>query len=323
VQARAAVFEHVLEHPRDALIAQLNSNVFGLIGFSGETGREAALLAYTTQLLPHYGEDWWMQSMHALALCETGRVADSLTLMERSLAANPRNANASHFKSHGQYEAGETAAGLAYLKGWMPGYDRRGVLHGHLSWHVALWSLHAGDTEGMWALIDADIGPDGSESLPINVLTDTAAILWRAELAGVAVPPHRWEQLSSYASRFFPETGQSFADIHAALAHAMAGDGDSLDKIATAPKGYARDLAAPVAQAWRAITRQDWHGALEHLTPVMAHTERLGGSRAQRDLLEFTWANVLMKLGHAEEAARAIRTRRPVFGAEVPIHGMH
>ena len=118
-QARKTVKDHVLKHPRDAMAAQLCTNVFGLIGFSGEVGREADLLAYTESLLPHYAGDWWMMSMHALSLCETGQIAASQALMEQSLAINPRNANGAHFRAHAQYEAGEIAAGRRYLGDWM------------------------------------------------------------------------------------------------------------------------------------------------------------------------------------------------------------
>ena len=52
-KAREAVYEHVSEWPRDAMIAQMSTSVFGLIGFSGEAGREISLLKYTEKLLPH------------------------------------------------------------------------------------------------------------------------------------------------------------------------------------------------------------------------------------------------------------------------------
>lgn len=322
VAARAAVKAHVRTFPRDAMVAQLCTNVFGLIGFSGEVGREAELLAYTDALLPHYQGDWWMMSMHALSLCETGQIAASQQLMEQALALNPRNANAAHFKAHAQYEAGETAAGRSYLQDWMADYDDRGVLHGHLSWHQALWALQDGDEAAMWAAVDSRIGPDGSKGLAINILTDTAAILYRAELAGVAVTPERWQALSDYAARFFPETGQSFADLHAALSHAMAGNGDRLAHIAETAKGFAGDLVRPLARAWGRIARQDWPAALDDLSGVMAATERLGGSRAQRDLIELAYVNVLIKLGRADEARRSLQTRRPVLSGSPPIAGL-
>lgn len=322
-KARAAVLAHVRDFPRDVMAAQICTSVFGLIGFSGEIGREAALLAYTSALLPHYGDDWWMMSMHAVSLCETGRLDESSRLMEQSLSQNPRNANGSHFKAHALYESGETASGRAYLADWIDGYDNRSLLHSHLMWHGALWALHDGEEAAMWQAVDSGVGPGASRGLPINVLTDTAAILHRAELAGMTVAPTRWAEISDYAARFFPETGQSFADMHAALAHAMAGHGDRLARIADSATGFAGDLVRPVARAWGAIAREDWETALSELTPVLAATERFGGSRAQRDLLELTQANVLMKLGRADEARRALATRRPVLAPSPPVSGMH
>lgn len=320
-RCRTLVGDQARRWPRDAMAVQLCTSVFGLIGFSGEAGREAALLAYTSALLPHYGEDWWMLSMHAVSLCETGRIDESLAMMEQSLALKPGNANGAHFKAHAQYEAGETEAGLAYLTGWMDDYDPRSVLHGHLSWHMALWSLHCGDTVSMWRVVDGAVGPGAAQGMPLNVLTDTAAILHRAELAGEAVAPERWAALSDYAAQFFPQAGQSFADVHAALCHAMAGQGGRLARIAEADRGFAADLVRPVARAWAAVARQDWRGALDELTPVMAASERLGGSRAQRDLLELTYANLLLKLGLTCEARRMLCTRRPVLGREPPVAG--
>ncbi|WP_197917626.1 tetratricopeptide repeat protein [Thiosulfatihalobacter marinus] len=320
-ETRRLVLAHVRDFPRDALVAQLCSSVFGLIGFSGKIGREADLLAYTTALLPHYGEDWWMMSMHSVALCETGQADAALTLMDRALALNPANANGAHFKAHAQYEAGGTHTGRAFLDDWMQGYDSRGLLHGHLSWHAALWALHDGDAAGMWRALDGGAVPGAGHSLPLNVLTDTAAMYHRAELAGIAVDPARWAALSDYAAQYFPTPGQSFADIHAALSHAMAGQGDRLAVLAEAGRGYAGDLVGPVARAWGAMARGDWGAALADLTPVMAQTERLGGSRAQRDLLELTWANLLLKLGLTDEAHRALRTRRPMLADAPPVAG--
>ncbi len=315
VKARRMIEAHVKTYPRDALVAQACTNVFGLIGFSGCSGREASLLAYTGWLTPHYGDDWWMMSMHALSLCETGQPSAALDLMERSLELNNANANGSHFKAHAQYEAGQMQEGLDYLQNWMVGYDRRAILHGHLSWHVALWALHLGDHALMWQMTDAAVAPGNTESLPINVLTDTAALYRRAELAGVPVDPARWRRLSAYAAEHFPNPGQSFADIHAALCHAAAGDGDRLAKLADATRGYAGDLVGPVARAWRAIAVEDWSVAVSELTPVMADHARLGGSRAQRDLLELTYVTCLMRLGQSKEAERMLAMRRPVLAA--------
>jgi tetratricopeptide (TPR) repeat protein len=321
-KARSAVHNHVLDWPRDAMVAQMNTSVFGLIGFSGEMGREVDLLNYTEKLIPHYGDDWWMMSMHAISLCETGQTFKSMEMMEKALNLNPRNANAAHFFAHILYEENEVLAGRDYLAAWMPNYDRRSLLHGHLSWHQALWALHDGDEKEMWEVVDASVSQEKGSSLPINALTDTASIYYRAELAGYTVDPERWKNLSRYAAKKFPNMGQSFADIHAALAHAMAGNDENLSKLIDGNSGFAGDIVPAVAKAWRAISNSKWDKARKELEIASSEFERFGGSRAQRDLLEFTYVNVLLRTGKKETARKTLLERRPVFYDTAPIQAI-
>ncbi|WP_299843524.1 tetratricopeptide repeat protein [uncultured Roseovarius sp.] len=316
--AYTAIRAHVSEYPRDAMVAQTCSSIFGLIGFSGQPGREAEMLAFNAALLPHYGkDDWWCQSQYAFALCETGNLKEADAYIDRSLALNPDNANGAHIRSHIWYEAGETKTGADYLTEWLKGYDRSAVMHGHLSWHVALWSLEQGDTAQMWQTVDADVAPGAALGLPINVLTDTASILFRAEIAGETVAPERWQQVSAYASRFYPKTSNAFIDMHAALAHAMAGKSEPLQVIIDHPVGPAADLVPDVALACRHIAAQDWAKAAHHLTHCMADHARIGGSRAQRDLLEHALLTCLLRQDRATEARQILALRRPVLAESV------
>ncbi len=321
-EAYRAVRAHVDDHPRDVLVAQTCTSIYGLIGFSGQSGREAALLAYTATLLPHYGEDWWCLSQHAFSLCETSQTDQASEMVDRSLALNPRNAHAAHVRSHAFYEAGDADAGIAFLDDWLPDYDTKGPLYSHLSWHTALWALEQGDTERMWQTIDACVAPGAARSVPLIVLTDTASILYRAELAGETVSPERWRTISDYASKYFPITSIAFADVHAALAHAMAGENDALEAIIANPSGPAADLVRDFAEAYRAIAKQQWAEATVHLTKAMADHARIGGSRAQRDLVEFTLLGVLLKQGHRAEARRLLALRRPVLSRVEPVSGL-
>jgi hypothetical protein len=52
-------------------------------------------------------------------------------------------------------------------------------------------------------------------------------------------------------------------------------------------------------------------------------TERLGGSRSQRDLLELTYVNVLLKIVKTAEARRSLITRRPVLAHSSPLAAFH
>ncbi len=309
--AYKAILAHTADHPRDALIVQPCTGVFGLIGFSGQPGREAEQLAFLNHLAPHYGDDWWFTCVHAFGQVEAGQIATSIGTIERSLAGNPRNAHGAHIRAHIYYENGETDAGYHYIDTWRNDYDKRAPLHCHISWHTALWAMEQGHWDRAWEVFEADVRPDGAWGPPLNVLTDAASFLMRAELAGAPSQTDRWHQISAYAKKIFPEPGIAFADTHAALAHAMAGDTEALEKIIRDARGPAGELVTKAGEAFRAFARQSWSEAITALTPVMAEHERLGGSRAQRDLLEFMYLCALLREGRSEEANRMIAMRRP------------
>ena len=310
-QARLAAMAHAVEWPRDAIITGTLMGVFSLLGFSGRPGREIENLSISESLAPHFGDDWWFLAQLSFAQLESGLLDAAQPNIERALELHPRNANAAHYRAHLYYEMGETREGLAFLSDWMTDYDRAGLMHCHNSWHIALWSLATGDEAGMWARVDQDLRPGVSLSPSLNILTDLAALYARAEWAGIRVAPERWKELSTYAIREFPKPGVQFADIHAALAHAMAGEGAALERLVRDAAGPAADIVQPTAEAFGALARMDWASALSLLTPVMSQHARFGGSRAQRDIVEYAVAIALLRLGKGQEAARLLAMHRP------------
>jgi tetratricopeptide (TPR) repeat protein len=323
VAGLAAVKEHLAAYPRDAMVLAPCTGVFGLIGFSGRAGREAELLALLDPLANAYGDDWWFCSAHAFAQVEVGEIERARTTIERSLALHPRNAHGAHICSHVYYEAGERQAGLAYLEEWWRDYPKESVLHCHLSWHIALWQMELGRTQEAWRFYRAHLHPGASTGPPINTLTDAASFLLRAEMAGEARDPELWRELSRYATQWFPSPGIAFADVHGALAHAFAGDAEALAKITERAKGPAGDAVAPLAQAFGAFSRSDWAEAAAQLRAVLDSHERIGGSRAQRDLIEYALVVCLLRSDRAHEARTLLQTRRHRSGAAGwPIEGI-
>lgn len=316
--ALSAVYAHLQQYPRDAMIAQTSSSIFGLIGFSGQSGREAEMLAFNARLLPHYGDDWWAISQYAFALCETGNLREADRQIDHAMALNPRNAHGAHVRAHVSYELGETATGRAFLRDWLSGYDRAGVMFTHLNWHDALWALAQGDIAAMWARIDDAVAPEAEAGAPpINTLTDTVSILHRAVLAGVEVAPDRWTSVSDFALRAFPKTGNAFIDIHAALAHAMAGRRDALEAIISHPAGPAADLVPDLARGLAAAATRDWPLVHKHMLRAMSDHARVGGSRAQRDLIELTLLTALAQTGEGDTARDIALLRRPVIAEQL------
>jgi hypothetical protein len=308
--ALAAARQHLQAHPRDAMVLAPCTSTLGLIGLSGRVGRETELLALLDGLASAYGDDWWFGGMHAFAQVETGDLARGLATIERSLARNPRNAHGAHIRGHVYYESGDRVSGLKFLSDWWRAYSKKGQMHCHLSWHLALWELEVGNTGSAWEIYRAHLHPGASWGPPLNALSDCASFLFRAEMAGELRDPELWKGVSEYASKWYPEPGVAFADIHGALAHALSGNAEALATIIDGARGAAAEIVAPVARAFRAFSRQAWNEAIAELSPLMAEHERVGGSRAQRDLIEDTLVVSLLRSGRSAEARRLLHARR-------------
>ena len=174
-----------------------------------------------------------------------------------------------------------------------------------------------------WRLYRAHLQPGTSTGPPINTLTDCASFLLRAEMAGEARYPELWRELSRYATRWFPSPGIAFADVHGALAHAFAGDAAALARIVERAKGPARDVVVPLGRAFGAFSRSDWTAAGAELQAIMSSHERIGGSRAQRDVIEYALVVCLLRSGRAKAARNLLKVRRRQSGAcGWPISGM-
>ncbi len=155
------------------------------------------------------------------------------------------------------------------------------------------------------------------------MLTDCASFLVRAEIAGEPRQPALWRDMARYAARWFPNSGIGFADMHSALAFAMAGDGEALQKIVEQPRGPTADMMPAIARGFSAFARGEWDLVVREIEPLLATHERLGGSRAQRDLLEYTVTLALLRAGRSADASRQIRTRRPQNGRDgFPVAGL-
>ena len=322
--ALEAIREHLKSWPRDAMALAPATSVFGLIGFSGLAGREVDQLALLTPLETQYGDDWWYRTQLAFAQIELQMFDEGSRNIEAALAACPRSAHSAHIRGHLFYELGEREAGLSFLTEWMKTYPRDGLMHCHNSWHLALWSIETGRTKDAWRIYEDALRPGAAWGPQINVATDCAAYLVRAEMAGEPRRRDLWQEIAAYTTKWFPKPGLGFVDMHAALAYAMAGDGDALAKFVESPRGPTADMLAPMGRGFDAYASGAWARAVAEIEPLLATHERLGGSRAQRDLLEYLVTSAMMRAGGAEKARSFISKRRPQNGKDggFPLAGL-
>jgi hypothetical protein len=152
--------------------------------------------------------------------------------------------------------------------------------------------------------------------------------LWRSELAGHPRDAEAWRALYDYANSSLPRPGNGLADLHIILAQAVVGDNAALDARARQMEELAQEGRYPsgsylpgLARGFAAFEHGDFPVAIEALAPLAGENERIGGSRAQYDLIEFTLLKAYLSADRPEEARRLITARRP--GASgVPVMGV-
>ena len=124
-----------------------------------------------------------------------------------------------------------------------------------------------------------------------------------------------WSEVRDYGLQSFPKPGVWFADVHVALACAAAGDAQDLARIArelrereAAGKLPPGAVAPGLADAFAAYEKRDWNRAIELLEAALPETVRIGGSRAQRDIVEFTLHAACLQARRTPPQRRAATT---------------
>ena len=316
VAALEQVLAHVESWPRDAFILSLPLGAFGLFAFSGMTGHPQAGVDLCERMAPHYGADWWFLTYLGWAHTENLNLAHGRAITERGFALKPSSAHGLHAMAHALFEDGSGAEADALITGWLPDYDRAGILHGHITWHLALTALEAGDAARALELYLGGVRPSVSQALPINTVTDGAALLWRLEAYGNAAPQHLWNELSEFGARAFPSPGLAFVEAHMALIAAATGDAAMMDARLAKLAGRMADGTYPAGPALKAIwsgvsafAQGEYAVSARALAPMAGEVERIGGSHAQREVFEDTLLLAQIKAGQLKAARSLLEAR--------------
>jgi len=270
----AHVFDHYLGNP-EALRA-----------------RSARSLAAWPAEAPDYHA---VLSLHAFALQECGDYDRAEALARRALELEPLDLRAHHAVAHVMEMQGRFEEGVRWMGSRSAHWTGAGAASVHLWWHLALYHLELGQPGNALAVFDHRMQ---GESLP--ELIDASALLWRLHLRGVGVAL-RFEALAARWAPHAEDAHCAFNDLHAMMAFVAARRWDSSARLLAAqerragrPAGANHDMTRlvglPASRALLAFGRGDYDTAealLRGLPPV-AH--RIGGSHAQRDILQLTRA---------------------------------
>lgn len=315
--ALKASLAHAERWPRDAIILGLPLGAFGLLAFSGMADHNQAKVDLCERHAAAFAEDdWWFLTYRGWSLAENGEVSRGRAMLERAIDLRRANANCAHALAHALFEGGAADDAEALIADWLPNYPRSGILHGHIAWHAALVALERGDADTALTIYAGKVRHDVSQGMPINIVSDAASLLWRVEAYGHALPDGLWRDAAGHAYRAFPKAGHAFVDPHMMLLEAATGDHAALNQRIAAledliAKGalVAGPVVPTIGRAALAFANGDYRGCAALLDPVSADAARIGGSNAQREVIEDTLLVALIRTGETEKA-RALLDRR-------------
>jgi hypothetical protein len=290
--------ELLLDHPRDALALHWCQ------GWDFRRGDALALRLRPARALPEWDEAdplWpYVMGLYAFGLEECNLYPQAEEAGRRALAGDACVPWAIHAVAHVMEMQGRFDDGAAWLRQHQPRWSEDNAFASHLWWHLALFRIEALDGAGALRLLDAHLSADSAGSTAQRV--DAASLLWRLRLLGTDVTAQfralvdAWPMLDDEAGYY------SFNDLHALIALVGAGEVHGAERWlarcaerAMEPEdarrsnhAMAREVALPVMRAVLAGARGDHDAAAQSLYAVRRIAARLGGSQAERELIDQT-----------------------------------
>ena len=302
--ARTALITHLQQHPVDALLMTV---AFPTIAFSGVTETSAQMWSLVEGAEKAYGDDWWYLSLLSFVRQEQERYDESFDLAQRALATEPRSGHAVHAAAHVHYETGDYAGGLRWLDGWITSLSATTspAFRSHASWHAALYELCLGDSAAVRQRWARELAPPESNGL--RVLVDAGSMLHRCQLRGTWPEPPVSRVLEAATEQSLRHPVSAFAALHAGLAWATAGNSEELDLLAhdvRARMGATSAVVGTILDGLRAQVEGRHSDAVALLTAALPRLEQVGGSLAQRSVINETLLRSLIDSGQHEEARR-------------------
>lgn len=299
-----AVLEpHLMHHPRD-LLAHFGAMLASAFGgrFHSVRDRSARALPRWSKEDPSYGI---MLSFYGFGLEEAGDYAKAEAVSREAAQREPYGYWPHHAVSHVMEMTGRPADGLAWMDERQAFWSAKdNASRTHIWWHKALFHVELGQYEQALAIYD---NPIVETQRPAGiVLTNASALLWRLEALGLDGGA-RWKALADLWRGHADGRLCLFADVHAAMTAIRAGDGTELDRIVGGMRATAagrseaapayRDIGLPIVAGLAAFDRGAYGETVDHLLPARWHLMEIGGSHAQRDVIDWTLTEAAIRAG--------------------------
>src|SRR5438309_5942717 len=302
--AAVAVLEpHLMQYPFDIVAHQAAALSDGFLGrFHRIRDRSARALPLWPKDMPGYGS---LLAFHAFGAEEAGDYRRAEDESREAAELEPLSFWPHHTVAHVMEMTGRPEDGLGWMAAREPLWSTPGHMNQvHIWWHKSLFHLELGQYDAALALYD---GPMRATQRPIALsLTNATALLWRLDTLGCDIG-ERWAEQADLWQDHADGKCLVFADIHAAMAELRSGREALVERRLAAMRdtaasnleaaGLYRTVGIPVVEGLAAFHRRAYAEAVELLLPVRFDLWQIGGSHAQRDVVDWTLTEAAVRAG--------------------------
>lgn len=291
----------LVEYPHD-MLAQEAAFLLDLF-----LGRPRFLRDRPARALPLWSPDRAgyaaLLAFHAFGLEENGDYARAEDQARHVAELEPLSFWAHHTVAHVMEMQGRPQDGLGWMIAREPLWSSEAhATQTHNWWHKALFHIELGQYDAALAIYD---GPILATQRPLGIsLTNASALLWRLDLLGCEIGD-RWAAMADLWQGHADGRCSVFADLHAAMAELGGGRNSAIEQRLNWMRATAagsdetaviyREAGVPLVEGFAAFHRGDYATAAEHLHPARFATQRIGGSHAQRDIVDWTLTEAALR----------------------------
>ena len=314
-----AVWEGILsEYPTDVLAFRLAHYKYFW------TGRGREMLASVERIAPKWGRELPgygpLLGCRSFALEECGDYAAAEASGREAIEIDPADLWAAHAVAHVMEMQGRQRDGILWLEGLVRHWQGTNQLQHHLWWHRALYHYEQSEFAQVLALYDErfrNLSSPLTQSQPDFIIDvqNAASMLFRLERQGMDVG-QRWIEIADKAEQRIDDCLSPFTLPHWMMALAATGRDDAARRMLEGMRAYAHgpgdnakvvgEIALPMSEAVLAHRQGEYSAALDRMRPIIADTQRMGGSHAQHDVLRQLFLDCAVRAGSGDDVRRVL-----------------
>lgn len=294
-----ALWEQILlDTPMDGLALRLAHFTHF---YSGEPRRMRDSMARILPLWSSSHRDYgFLLGMYAFGLEESGEYAKAEQYGREAVSRNPADAWSVHSVAHVLEMTERMEEGIDWVVGLESSWSSVNNFRFHLYWHRCLFHLERGEFEAVLRIYDEQIVSDITSNFYLDIC-NASSLLWRLEMFGVDIGD-RWLGLVDVAKKHVDDRDLIFVSLHYLMALVAGGDQEAADRMIAniqqwsmlddTQAGICAESGLALARGLKLARAGNHRAAAAQMEPVRYKLDRIGGSRAQRDVFHMILLDV-------------------------------